>query len=165
MIDEPWEVCVVALGTNLGDREKTAFEAKADMSATEGFRVTRASNLRETVALGPEGIDIQAPKYLNQVILIESAWSAKMTLHHLLEIEFRHGRRRENNRYANRTLDLDLILFGSSVVNEPALTLPHPRAHERRFVLEPWLELEPNAEIPGLGPVRKLLEGLEPSSP
>jgi 2-amino-4-hydroxy-6-hydroxymethyldihydropteridine diphosphokinase len=163
--DGQWESCVVALGTNLGNREEIAFQAKADLSATEGFKVTQFSSLKETVALGPEGLNNEAPKYLNQIIFLQSAWSAKMTLRHLLQIELRHGRRREKERYVNRTLDLDLILFGSVVSSDPHLTLPHPRAHERRFVLEPWLELDPDAEIPGVGRVSAALSRLGRSSP
>lgn len=155
----------MALGTNLGNREEEAFGALADIRATEGFRVGAVSSLHETVALGEEGPDLTAPKYLNQVILLDSAWSAEKTLEMLLAIEHRHGRVRGVQQYADRTLDLDLIRYGDEVHSSDYLTVPHPRAHLRRFVLEPWLEIDAEASIPGHGPVAQLLAGLPPEAP
>lgn len=162
MNDDTWTSCVVALGTNLGDREDIAFRALADIAATEGFRVTAASSLHDTVAMGPEGPNPEAPRYVNQVIALESAWSAEKTLQHLMEIERRHGRERTGERYADRTLDLDVIVYGDRVSDDSVVTTPHPRAHERRFVLEPWLEIDPSAEIPGRGSVSDILAALPP---
>lgn len=164
MSDETWVSCVVALGTNLGEREDIAFRAVADMAATEGFRVVASSSLHETLALGPDGPNPDAPAYVNQVILVESAWSPEKTLEHLMDIERRHGRERTGEKYADRTLDLDLIVYGDRISDDPAVTTPHPRAHERRFVLEPWLEIDPSAEIPGRGPVSSLLASLPADS-
>lgn len=155
----------MALGTNLGNREEEAFGALADIRATEGFSVGAVSSLHETVALGAEGPDLTAPKYLNQVILLDSAWSAEKTLEMLLAIEHRHGRVRGVQQYADRTLDLDLIRYADEVHSSDYLTLPHPRAHLRRFVLEPWLEIDAEASIPGHGPVAQLLAGLPPEAP
>lgn len=160
MSEDTWVSCVVALGTNLGDRQETAFRALADIAATEGFRVSASSSLHETVALGPEGPNPDAPGYVNQVILLESAWSPQRTLDLLLDIERQHGRERTGEKYADRTLDLDLIVYGDRVSDDPAVTTPHPRAHERRFVLEPWLEIDPDASIPGRGSVRALIDAL-----
>lgn len=164
MINPEWNTCVVALGTNLGDRQDIAFRALADIAATEGFRVVAASSLHETVALTENGFDSSAPGYLNQVMVLESAWSPQRTLDHLLAIETAHGRVREAGQYANRTLDLDLITYGDVIQHSDSLTLPHPRAHERRFVLEPWLEIDPQATIPEKGEVAKLLGALPTTS-
>jgi 2-amino-4-hydroxy-6-hydroxymethyldihydropteridine diphosphokinase len=163
-MDNHWRTCVVALGTNLGDRDEEAFTALADLKATEGFVVISASSLQETVALKDTGPDPSAPRYLNQVILLESAWSAHKTLELLLGIEQEHGRVRGPVRNADRSLDLDLIVYADVIIDTPQLTLPHPRAHERRFVLEPWLEVDPDAVIPGRGLVRDLLVALPPDS-
>ncbi len=160
-----WTPCVVALGSNLGDREDLAQRALADIRATEGFVLRAASSVRETLALGVDGVDLEAPRYLNQVILLDSAWSPERTLGLLLGIEEAHGRVRGDQRYANRTLDLDLITYGDRVVQSASLSLPHPRAHERRFVLEPWNEVDPEAVRPGRGPVATLLGGLAPDAP
>jgi len=164
-----WTPCVVALGSNLGDREDLAQRALADIRATEGFVLRAASSVRETLALGANGVDLEAPRYLNQVILLDSAWSPERTLGLLLGIEEAHGRVRgdpgDTKRYANRTLDLDLITYGDRVVQSASLSLPHPRAHERRFVLEPWNEVDPEAVLPGRGPVATLLGGLAPDAP
>lgn len=163
MSDDTWVSCVVALGTNLGDREDIAFRALADIAATEGFRVTASSSLHETVALGPDGLNPDAPAYVNQVIALESAWSVEKTLALLLDIERRHGRERTGERYADRTLDLDLIVYGDLRHEGPDVTTPHPRAHERRFVLEPWHEINPDAVLPGKGAVSDLLADLRPA--
>ena len=164
MINPEWTRCVVALGTNLGDRQDIAFRALADVAATEGFRVVASSSLHETVALTPNGFDSSAPGYLNQVMVLESAWSPQRTLDHLLAIETAHGRVREAGQYADRTLDLDLITYGDLIHHSESLTLPHPRAHQRRFVLEPWLEIDPQATIPEKGKVAKLLGALPTTS-
>lgn len=164
-MDDSWTSCVVALGTNLGDRDQEAFSALADIRATEGFRVIAASGVHETVALGPEGPNPDAPSYLNQVILLDSAWSAEKTLALLHGIENAHGRERGTVRYADRTLDLDLIMYGDETHDTEELTVPHPRAHRRRFVLEPWSEVDPEAVIPGLGPVSELLAALATDAP
>ncbi len=158
MTSEGWTRCVVALGTNMGEREDIAFHALADIRAIEGFAVVADSSLHETVALTKEGFDPLAPPYVNQVILMDSAWSPEKTLSKLFEVEHRHGRVRGAERYAPRTLDLDLIKYGDLVLVSENLTLPHPRAHERRFVLAPWLEIEEGAELPGFGRVSTLLE-------
>ena len=163
MSDDTWVSCVVALGTNLGDREDIAFRALADIAATEGFRVTASSSLHETVALGPDGPNPDAPAYVNQVIALESAWSVEKTLALLLDIERRHGRERTGEKYADRTLDLDLIVYGDLRHEGPDVTTPHPRAHERRFVLEPWHEINPDAVLPGKGAVSDLLADLPPA--
>lgn len=160
-----WTSCVVALGSNLGDRENVAHSALADIRATEGFIVRASSSLVETIALGADGADPDAPRYLNQVILLDSAWSPERTLGLLLAIEQAHGRVRGDERYANRTLDLDLITYGDLAIESEGLSIPHPRAHERRFVLAPWNEVDPEAVLPGRGLVATLLSDLAPDTP
>jgi len=164
-VTKEWTPCVVALGTNSGDRDMEAFTALADMRATEGFRVVAHSSAQETVALTEQGPDPSAPAYLNQVILLDSAWSPEKTLEALMAIEHAHGRIRSEHRYENRTLDLDLICYGDVVSHTETLTLPHPRAHERRFVLAPWHEVDADAVLPGKGTVAELLRALPDDAP
>lgn len=154
---EHWHRAVVALGSNLGEREDTLFQALADLRATEGVRVTAHSSFYETVALTASGYDNEAPGYVNQVVLIHTAWQPEALLDILLEIEARHGRTRDGTLFANRTLDLDLISYDDTQSDSPRLTLPHPRAHEREFVLGPWDEIDPAATLPGHGLVSTLL--------
>ena len=164
MTEDNWTACVVALGTNQGDRKETAFRALADVRAVEGFRITGYSSLHETVALTSEGFDPEASGYINQIVLLGSAWSPEKTLERLWEVERAHGRVRTGERYADRTLDLDLITYGDLTMDSETLTLPHPRAHERRFVLEPWSEVDPAATLPGHGSVVELLERMPQES-
>jgi 2-amino-4-hydroxy-6-hydroxymethyldihydropteridine diphosphokinase len=159
-MEEGWARAIIALGTNQGDRQKLLDDGRSDLRATEGVIVVAESAVIETVALTEVGYDDSAPAYLNQVVSIETAWPAEHLLLRLQDIERRHGRERSGVRYEPRTLDLDLIVWGSVVCDTPHLTLPHPRAHERRFVLEPWLEIEPDAVFPGRGPVRDLVARL-----
>ena len=163
-MEEGWTKAVVALGTNQGEREQTLEEAVSDLRATEGVVVVAESSVIETVALTESGYDDSAPAYLNQVVIIHTAWPAEHLLARLHEIEQRHGRQRDGVQYAPRTLDLDIIDWGGVAMDVPGLTLPHPRAHERTFVLAPWLEVEPEAAIPGRGSVKDLLAQLESSA-
>lgn len=163
-MEEGWTKAVVALGTNQGKREQTFQEAVSDLRATEGVVVVAESSVIETVALTESGYDDSAPAYLNQVVIIHTAWPAEHLLARLHEIEQRHGRQRDGVQYAPRTLDLDIIDWGGVTLDIPGLTLPHPRAHDRTFVLAPWLEVEPEAEIPGRGSVKNLLAQLESSA-
>lgn len=147
---------VIALGSNLGDREATIREAVRHIGALPGVSVLKASGLIETPALKPEGVDQDAPAYLNAVIAVRSALDARELLRELNRIEAEFGRVRDT-RWGDRTLDLDIIQFGGSPIDSPDLTVPHPRAWERAFVLAPWLEIEPDAAIPGRGTVADLL--------
>lgn len=160
-----WTRAVIALGSNLGEREDTLFYARADLRATEGVRVIAESSLLETIALTPSGPDPSAPRYLNQVVLLNTVWPAESLLEILQRIEATHGRVRSDTPWEDRTLDLDLIDYGAEVLNSDTLTLPHPRVHLRRFVLEPWLEIDPTAHLVGHGPVTELLRGLPKDTP
>jgi len=163
-MEDGWTKAVIALGTNQGEREQTLLDAVSDLRATEGVAVVAESSVIETVALTEHGYDETAPAFLNQVVIIATAWPPEHLLARLHDIEQRHGRVRRAAQYAPRTLDLDIIDWGNIALETAGLTLPHPRAHERTFVLRPWLELDPDAEIPGRGRVTGLLAELESSA-
>ena len=146
----------VGLGANLGDRERTLLAAVDALAAAEGVEVVAFSTLRETE---PVGVDDQ-PHYLNGVAELETTLPPRRLLERLLEVEQRFGRVRIPGEHGPRTLDLDLLLYGESEIDEPGLTVPHPRLHERRFVLEPLAELARGLVVPGLGDVDSLLAGL-----
>ena len=141
---------VIALGSNLGDRAAT-LDAAID-SLRKIIEVKSVSTFIETDPVGgPE-----QPDYLNAVLIGESELEPIQLLFAMQEIELLAGRERVE-RWGARTLDLDLIVAGDNEMETERLTLPHPRAHERRFVLDPWLEIEPGAILPGKGEVRLLL--------
>jgi 2-amino-4-hydroxy-6-hydroxymethyldihydropteridine diphosphokinase len=146
----------VGLGANLGDREHTLRAAVEALRVAAGIEVVALSKLRETE---PVGVGEQ-PRYLNGVVALETTLSARDLLALLLAVEQRFGRTRVPGEHAARTLDLDLLLYGDEELDEPGLTVPHPRLHERRFVLEPLAELAPGLLIPGRGGVESLLAGV-----
>lgn len=150
---------VLALGSNLGDRAGALTEAVRRIADLPGVDLVAASSARESIALTPSGPDADAPAYLNSVVAVETALTPEALLGAVNAIETDLGRVR-GERWADRTLDIDIIVFGDLVVETERLTVPHPRAAERDFVLEPWLEIEPDAVIPGLGSVRELAEAL-----
>jgi 2-amino-4-hydroxy-6-hydroxymethyldihydropteridine diphosphokinase len=143
---------VVAIGSNLGERAATLQAAVTALADTEGVEVRAISSIIETPAVRPTGVDLAAPAYLNGVILLGTTLTPDALLDVLMSIEQEHGRVRAEH-WGDRTLDLDLIDFGGLTRISPRLTLPHPRAHERDFVLRPWLEVDPGATLPGHGPV------------
>lgn len=147
---------LLAFGANLGDRGETIAAAQQELAQTPGIEGLRVSTLRETVALTVAGPDPAAPAYLNGVALADTTLSPHDLLDVLQRTEQRHGRVR-GDRWGDRTLDIDLILYGGRVITDERLTVPHPRAHERDFVLAPWLELDPNAVLLGHGRVADLL--------
>lgn len=146
----------IGLGANLGDREATIRAALAALAAEDGIEVVAVSTLRETE---PVGVGDQ-PLYLNGAVELETTLTARELLDRLLAVEQRFGRVRVPGEHAPRTLDLDLLLYGDEVVEAPGVSVPHPRLHERRFVLEPLAELAPAAVVPGRGDVESLLSGL-----
>ena len=149
---------VIALGGNLGDRQATFLAAVREIAELDGVELVAASHPIESVALKLTGPDADAPAYLNGVVIVETAIEPHALLALLRGIEAAHGRVRAE-RWGDRTLDLDLIDVGGLVVHTDDLTLPHPRAHERLFVLEPWLEADPAATLSGT-PVVELVETL-----
>lgn len=150
---------VIALGSNLGDREATILAATRELADLDGVELVAVSGALETVAVKPDGEDPDAPAYLNAVVIVETALEPMELLHRMHAIETAHGRVRVE-RWGDRTLDLDLIDIAGVTLDSEELTLPHPRAHEREFVLAPWLQADPDAELTGRGRVRDLLEAL-----
>jgi 2-amino-4-hydroxy-6-hydroxymethyldihydropteridine diphosphokinase len=150
---------VLALGSNLGDRESTLRAAVGDIAAIPGVVLLRASGLVETPALKPDGVDPDAPAYLNAVVAVRSALGPHELLHALAGIEAAHGRVRDV-RWGDRTLDIDIVTFAGQQLETDDLTLPHPRAASRVFVLAPWLQIDPSAMLPGIGPIAPLLAEL-----
>ncbi len=149
---------VLALGSNLGDRGATVLEAVRQLAQVDGVEVMAASSLVETVALTPHGPDPSAPGYLNGVVIIETSLSPDELLDAANAIEANLGRVR-GERWADRTIDIDLVDVEGVTRDTPRLTLPHPRAAERSFVLGPWLSVDPHARLSGAR-VRELLEAL-----
>ncbi len=147
---------VIALGSNLGDRESYIQSALKEMATF--LTIERVSTLIETEPMGgPSQGD-----YLNAVVLGECELEAEELLKKLMEIEKNLGRVREEIN-GPRTIDLDIISMGDLVIQSENLSLPHPRAHLRRFVLEPWLEVDPEAQLVGRGSVKELLRSIKPS--
>ena len=143
---------VLALGSNLGDRQDILQGAVDAIVGLPGVRVTAVSPVYETVPVGGPA----QPDYLNAIVLADVARPARELLDRLHEIEAAFDRVRVV-RWGPRTLDIDVVDFGGARSDDPELTLPHPRAHERAFVLGPWRDVDPDAELPGRGPVAELL--------
>jgi 2-amino-4-hydroxy-6-hydroxymethyldihydropteridine diphosphokinase len=143
---------VLALGSNLGDRQDILQGAVDAIVGLPGVRVTAVSPVYETVPVGGPA----QPDYLNAIVLADAARPARELLDRLHEIEAAFDRVRVV-RWGPRTLDIDVIDFGGERSDDPELTLPHPRAHERAFVLGPWRDVDPDAALPGRGPVAELL--------
>jgi 2-amino-4-hydroxy-6-hydroxymethyldihydropteridine diphosphokinase len=145
----------VGIGANLGDARAQVEDALARLARLPGVRLLRASSLYRSAPIDSSGDD-----YVNAVAELDTALGAHALLAQLHAIEQAHGRERPY-RNAPRTLDLDLLLYGDQVIaNAPALIVPHPRMHERAFVLAPLAELAPGLEIPGRGRVADLLPGV-----
>ena len=137
------ERAAIALGSNIGDPEAQVTRAFDEIAALPGTRVLARSKLRRTKPVGYA----DQPDFVNAVALVETALEPRALLDALLAIEQRHGRKRT---IANgpRTLDLDIILYGDRVIDEPGLKVPHPRASQRGFVMEPLREVWPDVVIP-----------------
>jgi 2-amino-4-hydroxy-6-hydroxymethyldihydropteridine diphosphokinase len=147
----------VALGSNLGDREATLLDAVEALRAEPGVEVVAVSGLIETEPVG----FLDQPRFVNGVAALDTTLSARALLELLLDVEQRFGRSRDGvPAQGPRTLDLDLLLYGDEEIDEPGLRVPHPRMHERLFVLGPLAEIAPGLEIPGLGEVQGLVARL-----
>jgi 2-amino-4-hydroxy-6-hydroxymethyldihydropteridine diphosphokinase len=149
---------VVALGSNLGDSKDILQGAVDAIAALPGVSVVAVSPVYETVPVGGP----PQPDYLNAVLLARTALPSRTLLARLHEVEAAFDRVRAV-RWGPRTLDLDIIAYGGERSADPELMLPHPRAHERAFVLKPWLDIAPAAELPGYGRVADLLAGTDAS--
>lgn len=152
---------VVGLGANVGDRAATMQSAVEQLRAASGVDEVTLSPIIETVAVGAGGADPSRPRYLNAVALVDTTLDPHRLLALLHRIEDDHGRTHPAERWADRTLDLDLIDIPGVELHDADLVLPHPRAHEREFVLRPWLELDAAAVLTAHGPVAKLLRCIE----
>jgi 2-amino-4-hydroxy-6-hydroxymethyldihydropteridine diphosphokinase len=147
---------VIAMGSNLGDRLDYLQGGLDGLFDTPRIRFLAVSPVYQTAPVGgPE----QQADYLNAVVIAETTMPAQAVLERCHGLEAAFGRVR-GERWGPRTLDLDLIIYGDEVSNSPGLTLPHPRAHERAFVLAPWHDADPGALLPGWGPVADLLAAI-----
>jgi 2-amino-4-hydroxy-6-hydroxymethyldihydropteridine diphosphokinase len=146
----------VGIGSNLGDREAHLSRAIELLSAEDAIEVSGVSEIRETEPVGP----VEQGPFLNAAVQVETELAPRELLNRLLDIERRMGRVRRE-RFGPRTIDLDLLLYGEEFVDEPGLTVPHPRLKERRFALEPLSDLDPGLTIPGSGPISALLAKLQ----
>jgi 2-amino-4-hydroxy-6-hydroxymethyldihydropteridine diphosphokinase len=148
----------IGLGANLGERGETIAEALRRLDADGGTVVTGST---EPIETDPVGYRDQ-PRFLNAAARVETTHSPSQLLELLLATERALGRvRGQGTRFGPRVIDLDLLLYGDRTIDEPGLQVPHPRMHERRFVLEPLAELDPSLVVPGRGTVSALLARLE----
>jgi 2-amino-4-hydroxy-6-hydroxymethyldihydropteridine diphosphokinase len=145
---------VIALGANLGEPRTQVASAISEIKNL--LQVTAVSSFFETA---PFGVPDSQPNYINAVLIGQTEKKPLDLMNALLEIESALGRTRSFQNAA-RLIDIDIIDLGGLFMESESLTLPHPRAHERRFVLEPWLEIEPAAHLPGRGLVSELLAAL-----
>ena len=143
----------VGLGANLGAREAALRRAVALLDAREDTAVVAVSQLRETDPVGY----LDQPRFLNGAVALDTELGPRELLAVLLEIERELGRVRGGVRNGPRAIDLDLLLYEEREIDEPGLTLTHPRLHERRFVLEPLADIDPKLRVPGCGTVAELL--------
>ncbi len=156
---KPLRKVVYSLGSNLGDRLGNLQGAVDALRDTPDVIVVDVSPVYETTPVGgPE----DSPDFLNLVVVAETTLEPRTLLERALAIEDAYGRER-SGRWAPRTLDVDLIMVGTTVVDADDLRLPHPLAHERGFVLLPWIAVDPRGEVPGHGPVATLAEQVDGS--
>jgi 2-amino-4-hydroxy-6-hydroxymethyldihydropteridine diphosphokinase len=150
---------VIALGSNLGDRGEHIQSAVQQIDAIEGVKLVKLSGIVESYAVTPAGVDQSKPKYLNAVAIVDTSLKAKELLAELQNVENQHGRVRLE-KWGSRTLDLDIIDFGGQLKAGKELTLPHPRAYQRAFVIVPWAQVDPQGVLPGHGSVAELAQDL-----
>ena len=145
---------VLSIGANLGNAETLVHQTMDQIGGI--LKASKASRIYQT---SPVGVEDQ-PDFFNAVIVGEWGGTADELLERTSKLEEAAGREREL-RWGARTLDVDIITFGDQVSHDPKLTLPHPRAHERLFVLIPWIELQPDAHLIGQGDVRGIIDALQ----
>lgn len=150
-------IAVVGLGANLGDAGASVHDALAVLDLLPSTQLLRASKLYRTPAWG----QVDQPDFINAAAVLETGLDARTLLDRLLAIERDFGRiRTAGERWGPRTLDLDLLLFGDAVIDEPGLQVPHPHLHERAFALLPLAEIAPDLAIPGVGRVGELARAM-----
>ncbi|MFI6441429.1 2-amino-4-hydroxy-6-hydroxymethyldihydropteridine diphosphokinase [Streptomyces sp. NPDC050759] len=146
---------VLSLGSNLGNRLETLQGAIDALEDTPGVRIKAVSPVYETQ---PWGVPADSqPSYFNAVVVLKTTLPPSSLLERAHAVEEAFNRVRDE-RWGPRTLDVDIVAYAEVVSDDPVLTLPHPRAHERAFVLVPWHDVEPEAQLPGRGPVAELLD-------
>ncbi|MFD1859288.1 2-amino-4-hydroxy-6-hydroxymethyldihydropteridine diphosphokinase [Aeromicrobium camelliae] len=155
----PIRQAVLSIGSNLGDRAGRLQGAVSALEDTPEVTVVAISSVYETE---PVGAPEDSGKFLNAVVLIDTTLTVHTLLDRAMAIEDAFGRER-GEPGAPRTLDVDIIVVGDRIADDEQLTLPHPRAHERAFVLVPWLEVDPEGEIPGKGFVADLIGDIDTS--
>jgi len=148
---------VISLGSNLGNRLETLQGAIDALGDTPGMRVKAVSPVYETEPWGVE--PGTQPSYLNAVVAVKTTLPPSSLLERAHAVEEAFDRVREE-RWGPRTIDVDIVAYADRVSDDPVLTLPHPRAHQRAFVLAPWHDIDPEAQLPGRGPVSTLLAGI-----
>ncbi|MCX5525676.1 2-amino-4-hydroxy-6-hydroxymethyldihydropteridine diphosphokinase [Streptomyces bobili] len=146
---------VISIGSNLGNRLETLQGAIDALEDTPGVRVKAVSPVYETEPWGVE--PGSQPSYFNAVVVLKTTLPPSSLLERAHAVEEAFHRVRDE-RWGARTLDVDIVAYADVVSDDPSLTLPHPRAHERAFVLAPWHDVEPGAQVPGRGPVAELLD-------
>lgn len=151
---------VLALGGNLGDRQANIKAAVEKIDALKKVKVRALSPLVESYAVTAAGIDQSKPNYINAVLKVDTALKPKKLLKKLRQVEAELGRVRLE-RWGSRTIDIDIITYGNEILVKKKLTIPHPRAHERAFVLVPWNLLDSDAVLPGHGKVSELVGSIE----
>ncbi|WP_055565730.1 2-amino-4-hydroxy-6-hydroxymethyldihydropteridine diphosphokinase [Streptomyces atriruber] len=148
---------VISLGSNLGNRLETLQGAVDALEDTPGLRVKAVSPVYETE---PWGVDPGTqPSYFNAVVVVKTTLPPASLLERAQAVEEAFHRVRDE-RWGPRTIDVDIVAYADVVSDDPTLTLPHPRAHERAFVLAPWHDVEPEAQLTGRGPVAELLDAI-----
>ena len=151
----------IGLGANVGDAAGTLRRAVEALARRDGIVVSAVSRFYRTPAWGRE----DQPDFINAVALLETSLTPRALLERLLAVETEFGRHRpDGERWGPRTLDLDLLLYGDAVIDEPGLRVPHPHLHERAFALVPLLDVLPEARIPGYGAARDAVSVLEMSN-
>jgi 2-amino-4-hydroxy-6-hydroxymethyldihydropteridine diphosphokinase len=150
-------VAYIGLGSNLGHPRRRLARALTELARLPRSHLVAASGNYLTA---PVGASEPQPDYVNAVVALRTALAPGVVLRHLRAIERRHGRQRGERRNAPRLLDLDLLLFGRRRLSQSRLVVPHPRMHERAFVLRPLLDIAPAATIPGRGAARTWLRSV-----
>jgi 2-amino-4-hydroxy-6-hydroxymethyldihydropteridine diphosphokinase len=150
----------IGLGSNLADPLEQLQAALRAMSTLRSTRVVRHSHFYRTPPWGKS----DQPEFINAVAEIETVLSARDLLDELLAIEVRAGRKRSGDRWGPRVLDLDILLYGQELIDEPALRVPHPHMRDRAFVIVPLAEIAPHLEIPGLGRIGDMLGDVDAST-
>ncbi len=155
---KPLKKVVYSIGSNLGDRLGNLQGAVDALRDTPDVIVVDVSSVYQTEAVGgPE----DNPEFLNLVVVAETTLEPRTLLERAMAIEDAFGRVRDTQQSGPRTLDVDLILVGSSQIDQPDLRIPHPLAHERGFVLVPWREIDPTGQLPGQGSIADLVSGVD----